>query len=218
MKHKSIWRFLTFLTLLILSFALLTYFVRNKHTTAFDELLLKKVKAMEAPFVTTIMKGFGFIGATLPVIVISIILLIILYRLHKNRSEVYLFIIVLLGSTAFNVLVKTLIKRKRPISDLIIESGYSYPSGHTVGAVSLYGIITFLFWRKLETTQGRVSLIFFSVIMIMIMGFSRIYLGVHYPTDILGAYLLSGIWLYLTIWIYQLIMERRANESTKTKE
>ncbi|RXJ02125.1 PAP2 family protein [Anaerobacillus alkaliphilus] len=173
---------------------------------------------MEAPFVTTIMKGFGFIGATLPVIVISIILLIILYRLHKNRSEVYLFIIVLLGSTAFNVLVKTLIKRKRPISDLIIESGYSYPSGHTVGAVSLYGIITFLFWRKLETTQGRVSLIFFSVIMIMIMGFSRIYLGVHYPTDILGAYLLSGIWLYLTIWIYQLIMERRANESTKTKE
>ncbi len=214
MHKKSYWGFISVIALLIMSFVTLTYLVKTKKTSAFDKMILEKMKDLESPLLTTIMKGLDFIGSTIPVIVTSLILLVILYRLHRNRSEVYLFVVASLGSNVINYLVKSLIKRKRPVSELVIENGFSFPSGHTIGALTLYGIITFLFWRKITTTRGRVVLLIFATSMILLMGFSRIYLGVHYPTDIIGAMLLGGTWLYLTIWIYQYMMEKRANKQS----
>ncbi|MCT8140277.1 phosphatase PAP2 family protein [Anaerobacillus sp. CMMVII] len=118
----------------------------------------------------------------------------------------------LVGSTAINQALKFLIKRERPLSRLIDEGGFSYPSGHTMAAVSLYGIITFILWRHVKTSTRRVMLIVFSCFMIIFIAISRIYLGVHYTTDILGAFLVSGTWLYVTIWLYQYRIEKKHEE------
>lgn len=212
MNIKPTWRFITLIILLIISFITITYFVVNGHLLALDQLLISKITPIETDFLTIIMNLFSFIGSTKTVIFISFNLLLVIYKLYKKWQEIFLFLIVLTGSTAINQLAKFLIKRERPVSEFIIVTGFSYPSGHTMGAMSLYGIITFLLWRHVRTFSRRIILILFSIVMIMIIAFSRIYLGVHYPSDIVGALLLSGIWLYLTIWIFQHLMENKSSE------
>lgn len=207
-NKKSLMKFISTTFMLILSFNFITYHVIKGNSMGIDEKIMMHIKPLETNISTYIMKLFSFIGSTIPVIIISLILLIIIYLLYKKRQEVYLFMVVLVGSTAINQLVKFIIKRERPISHLVIESGYSYPSGHTMAAVSLYGIITFLFWRHIPSSRGRIALILFSIFMILTIAFSRVYLHVHYPSDLIGAALLSGIWLYVTIWVFQFKMER----------
>jgi len=83
---------------------------------------------------------------------------------------------------------------------MIIQDGYSFPSGHAMAALSLYGIISFILWRHIPKESGRIMLICISTLLVIFIGISRIYLGVHYPSDIIGAYLISGSWLFFTIW------------------
>ncbi|MFD3445614.1 phosphatase PAP2 family protein [Microbacteriaceae bacterium 4G12] len=82
-------------------------------------------------------------------------------------------------------------------------------------AFSLYGIVSFLLWRHVKSSVGRVIFILVSGIMILAVCVSRIYLGVHYPSDVLGGYLVSGYWLAVSIWAYQLYFERRYKSRQK---
>lgn len=84
-----------------------------------------------------------------------------------------------------------------------------------MAAFSLYGIVTFLLWKHVKSSFGRGILILISTIMIITIGVSRIYLGVHYPSDVLGGYLASGSWLAVSIWTYQYYLERRYQERQK---
>jgi undecaprenyl-diphosphatase len=98
-------------------------------------------------------------------------------------------------SLPINLLLKSLIARPRPnISPLIFESTTSFPSGHAMNSLVFYFTLVFLIYRL--TKNRRLSLIsfMFAVIVVLLIGFSRIYLGVHYPTDILGGYLLGSLW------------------------
>ena len=124
-----------------------------------------------------------------------------------------LFIIVLVGSTAFNLLLKALFQRERPtLYTMIEEEGFSFPSGHSMAALSLYGIVSFLLWRHIPKRIGRVVLIFTATAFILTIGFSRIYLGAHFPSDIIGAYLFSGFWLLLCIWGFRSLQRGRLTQ------
>ncbi|KHF37925.1 hypothetical protein LQ50_24445 [Halalkalibacter okhensis] len=200
----------------LISFSVLTYYVMTEQTLQIDHRIITFIKNIEHPQVTKGMKALSFIGNTWPVVFISIILLFVIYKIYRKRDEVLLFIIVSLGSTGINQVLKYAFKRERPLLDpLIHESGYSYPSGHSMAALSLYGIITFLFWRHIQSSIGRNVLIIFSIIMILSIGLSRIYLRVHFPSDVLGAYLLSGFWLFLTIWVYQYLKDKQYNQQER---
>lgn len=176
----------------------------------FDIQIIKSIQGLEHPFITTVMNFFSFIGDTIQVIIISLIILAILYKVFHQRVELLLFTIVLIGSTALNVLLKDYFQRGRPtFYQMVIEENFSFPSGHSMAALSLYGIIGFLLWRHIPKQSGRIMLIILSAIFIIIIGTSRIYLGVHYPSDIIGAYLISGFWLMFTIWGFINIRENR---------
>ncbi|MCL7745647.1 phosphatase PAP2 family protein [Halalkalibacter alkaliphilus] len=197
----------------LISFIVLTYFVMTEKTLRIDVKVITYVRTLEHPIVTKGMKALSFVGNTWPVIIISILLLLLIYKLYRKRDEVILFIIVSLGSTGMNQLFKYSFKRERPLFEqLVMESGYSYPSGHSMAAFTLYGIVTFLFWRHIKSALGRTLLVTFCTVMILAIGTSRVYLGVHFPSDVVGAYLLSGFWLFLTIWVYQYIKERQPIE------
>ncbi|WP_077212475.1 phosphatase PAP2 family protein [Bacillus dakarensis] len=170
---------------------------------------INSIQRLEQANITIVMKFFSYIGDTIRVIFISIIMLLILYKVFHQRVELILFIIVLIGSTTFNVLLKNFFQRERPnILRMIIEDGYSFPSGHTMAALSLYGIISFLMWRHIPKQSGRILLICLSALFILAIGISRIYLGAHYPSDVVGAYLISGFWLMFTIWGFINVKER----------
>lgn len=203
-------RFFLFSLLCAFGFTFVAVFIRDKKIAPIDQTIISKVQGLESPALTAIMKGFTFLGSSLVVGILIVLVLVFFYKVFRYRSELVLFIAVMVGSTLLNQVLKHVFHRARPhVHRLIEETGFSFPSGHSMEAFALYGILAFLLWRQLHTAWAREILILFSVIMILAIGTSRIYLGVHYPSDVIGGYLASGFWLFLIIYFYQWEMERR---------
>lgn len=98
----------------------------------------------------------------------------------------------LIISAGLNVLLKNLIQRPRPEGyRLIQENGYSFPSGHSMVSMAFYGLIVYLIWKKIKNPKERYILCTICAILPILIGFSRIYLGVHYASDVLAGLLLS---------------------------
>ncbi|MFT9486873.1 MAG: phosphatase PAP2 family protein [Tepidibacillus sp.] len=200
--------------LLLLSFGLIAAFVSFNKIQWFDLPIIIWVQSLENSYLTEVMKFFTWIGSTKIVIAIIIITSIILYVLLKHRIELVFFVIVIIGSTVLNNLLKVIFHRERPtIHRIIEETGYSFPSGHSMAAFTLYAMISFLLWKHLRSRFGRGLMILFATVMILLIGISRIYLGVHFPSDVLGGYLASGVWFTLSVMIYQWYLERRAKRN-----
>jgi undecaprenyl-diphosphatase len=170
----------------------------------FDSYITSFVQSMEAPAITTIMKFFTYIGAGLPIVIIAVFALIILYFVLDHRRELILFVTAIVGSALLNVLLKLLFHRARPNLHRIIEvTGFSFPSGHAMAAFSLYATLIFLLRNNVSSGYSRVLLLLIGSTVIAAIGLSRIYLGVHYPSDVIAGYLASGFWVFISIWLYR---------------
>jgi undecaprenyl-diphosphatase len=193
-----------------IAFGLTAFLVSESQVARFDDSVISFIQGFESPALTAVMKFFSWIGSGPIVTLIALIILLFLYKVWKYRSELVLFVTVVVGSSILDQLLKSLFHRARPSLHRLVEaSGFSFPSGHSMEAVALYGILTFLLWRHIANRLGRGVLIFVSLVMIMAIGISRIYLGVHYPSDVIGGYFASGFWLFAAIWFYQRYKERK---------
>lgn len=190
-------------------FAFIGIWIGENHITKFDSTIITAVQGMESIQLTSVMKFFTSIGSVISVTVIAIVILILLASLHY-RLELLFFIGVIVGSGLLNTTLKAIFHRARPTLHRIIEeNGYSFPSGHSMAAFSLYGILIFLLWKHIPVKFFRITLIAAGSFIILAIGISRIYLGVHYPSDIIGGYLASGTWLAFSIGLYQHFVEQR---------
>nr|WP_051348386.1 phosphatase PAP2 family protein [Peribacillus kribbensis] len=194
----------------LLGFALMAVLV-SKHTIIrFDSTIISFVQGFESASLTAVMKFFTFIGGTIPVVVLSLVTMVFLYTVLKHRTELILFFAVMAGANVLFITLKLFFHRARPDLHRLAEAtNYSFPSGHATMSLALYGSLAFLLWRHIKTHWGRVLLVCISILMILSIGISRIYLGVHYPSDILAGYFISGFWLTFSIWFYQRYQERR---------
>ncbi|WP_462410855.1 phosphatase PAP2 family protein [Neobacillus sp. Marseille-QA0830] len=184
--------------------------ISDHHIIKFDSIVIAAIQGLESPWVTKVMKWFTFVGSFPVITVISVVVIFFGYKVLHHRQEIILFIFAIIGSTVINHILKQVYHRVRPdIHRLINISGYSYPSGHAMNAFTVYVILTFLLWRHIPSRWGRTLLIVFSTVMILAIGISRIYLGVHYPSDIIGGYLASGCWLTVAIWFFQYYKEKK---------
>ncbi|MGF6950693.1 membrane-associated phospholipid phosphatase [Neobacillus sp. B4I6] len=123
------------------------------------------------------------------------------------------------GSAILNGILKQFFQRVRPDFHRLIDiEGYSFPSGHAMNAFTVYGILSFLLWRHIPSRFGRGVLISVSIIMILAIGISRIYLGVHYPSDIIGGYFASGFWITTAILFFQYYQEKRYNKKKQREK
>ena len=194
----------------LMGFCVMAVLVSKQTIVHFDSTIISFVQGFEASRLTPIMKFFTFIGGTKPMVGISLLVLILLYKVLKHRSELILFVAVIAGANVLFVSLKLLFQRERPDLHRLIEvSNYSFPSGHATNAFALYGILTFLLWRHISSRLGRTILIILSVFMILAIGLSRIYLGVHYPSDVIAGYFISACWLTFAIWFYQRYKEKQ---------
>lgn len=190
-------------------FALIALSVSDHQIHRFDDNLIGWVQGMESPGMTKWMQVFTWIGSGRPVIIITIMFMIVLYIFLGHRRELLFLAAVIAGSATLNTLLKLAFHRARPTIHRIVEAnGYSFPSGHSMAAFSLYGGLAFLIWKHIPTATDRVMMIIVSTALILAIGMSRVYLGVHYPSDIAGGYFLSGSWLAICIWFYQRYLER----------
>lgn len=186
-------------------FSLIAFLVHMNQMDRFDELITTYIQDFETSFLTDIMQFFTYIGSMTFIHILAFVIFIIFYFILNYRSELLLFIIVLLGSHYFFRLLKQFFKRTRPDFYRLIEiGGYSFPSGHATNALSIYGILIFVLWHHIPSRWGRIILSVFSIFMILSIGLSRIYLGVHYPSDVLAGYFAGGFLLTIIIGCYQL--------------
>jgi undecaprenyl-diphosphatase len=116
----------------------------------------------------------------------------------KQKLDAFSILISLGGAEAMNTLLKILLKRPRPnlFPPLTVEHSFSFPSGHVTASVAVYGFLAVMLWR-----QQRYGWAVFTAAWIPLVAFSRIYLGVHYPSDTLGAFVFVTLWLILVFAI-----------------
>lgn len=173
----------------------------------FDAPVINLIQSSESDIFTKIMIALSFFGSLEMVIFITLISLVALYFLFGFRRELLFVIAVSIGSALLNVFLKWIFQRERPdIHRLIEEAGYSFPSGHSMAAFTLYATLTFIMWSHINSKLGRSLIIALASTIILGIGISRIYLGVHFPSDVLGGYLTSGLWLFFSIVIAKKIL------------
>ncbi|WP_059103713.1 phosphatase PAP2 family protein [Shouchella shacheensis] len=187
----------------LLAFIAMALTYGSPFLTTLDYTVLETLAENRLPWVTTVMHGFAFIGGTRMVVVLSVMLIIFFYWRLRYKRELFLFAFVMLSTAAANTLLKQLFQRSRPeIFFLVEEPSYSFPSGHSMAAMSLYGILIYLLWRHMKARGSKAALLFAGVGMILTMGFSRMYLGVHYFSDVTAGFLCSLSILTFSIWAF----------------
>lgn len=194
------------LTSLILGclFIVITICIETNHIAWFDNAVISAVQGLESPWLTKVMKFFTFIGSSLMATLLSVVAFLFLMVVLKHRRELILFLVSVGGSELWNIILKNWFQRQRPHSHRLIEiSGFSFPSGHSMAAFALYGTLTFLLWRHISSFAWRMVMIAAGVALTALIGISRIYLGVHYPSDVLGGYLASATWLMISIALFE---------------
>ena len=136
----------------------------------------------------------------------------------KNRKYgIYVFINLLLASL-INSGLKLMFLRERPTDMLIDIGGYSYPSGHSFVSVAFYGLLIYLVTKSSFKNKTKNITIIFLSLLILLIGTSRIYLGVHYPSDVLGGFIGGIIYLIIFIEISKKIEVLRNEKKKKRQE
>lgn len=123
-----------------------------------------------------------------------------LLALLRRWRELEALLLCLLGGAALNSFLKYVFERERPEAFRLVEAaGYSFPSGHAMVSLCFYGMIAFLLARQIRSWHGRNIIIVCAVFLIAGIGVSRIYLGVHYPSDVVAGYAAGATWLAFSI-------------------
>ncbi len=175
----------------------------------FDKRIISYVNGMVTPRMKELMIFISFLGSAKFYIPIYII---ILFYLFKNKYYINSIALIsgVLGSAIINFLVKGNYTRIRPEEYFQIqEVGFSFPSGHSMVAISSYFILTYLLFRDKPWDIKKVIAWIFTGCLVLLIGFSRIYLGVHWPTDVIAGLSLGFVWAYINIMIVELFRKIR---------
>ena len=166
--------------------------VADKDTQFIDTTLSTLIYHLRTPLLTKIMIIITSFGAAYTLIALMFISIALL--LHRHRKEALLFSLVSVMSLGINTLLKIVIARPRPmLSPLITASSYSFPSGHSLNSLVFYAMLSCYMYHFTHNKLLSSIIALLSVIIIICIGFSRVYLGVHYPSDIIGGYFI-GLW------------------------
>lgn len=129
-----------------------------------------------------------------------ILLAIILFFTIKNKKVGLLISTNLIIITILNQVLKIIVQRPRPTEYRIInETGYSFPSGHSMVSMAFYGFLIYLIYKNIKNKYLKISLIVILSLLIVMIGISRIYLGVHYTSDVCAGFLVSLSYLIIYI-------------------
>lgn len=194
----------------LVGFLALTEDVFNKEIMQGDIIGYKIISTfLISDFVTPIAKFITNFGGAV-FLSIATIALLLLIKNKKIRLSIFSNIVII---TILNQLLKRILRRPRPTEFRIVEeTGYSFPSGHSMVSMAFYGYLIYLIYRYIKNKYIKWSLIVLLSILICLIGISRIYLGVHYTSDVLGGFLLSIS--YLVVYI-SLIKNLKIKNITK---
>jgi undecaprenyl-diphosphatase len=159
---------------------------------------------------------------TFALVILSLFVAIILFVFHYKRYSV-LILGSMAGVTLLVELFKNLIMSSRPLNGLILASGYSFPSGHTVSSMVFLGVLTYFVWKNCYSVKVKALMGGFCISITALVGFDRIYLNVHWFSDIVGSIFLGAFWVTLCILLFKYFVsngkvQRFLSQDRKSKE
>ncbi|GAC1387152.1 MAG: phosphatase PAP2 family protein [Ktedonobacteraceae bacterium] len=194
-------------------FAVLAWWVHYHPVLPIDVTITREFQENQAPWLRYTMVAVSYIGNTPWLSVGLVLLATATLALVRLRLEALMLFTNCLTSTLLNGLIKLIVARPRPTASLVEvvqkAGGQSFPSGHVMAYLAFWG---FLFSLGIILFKGnrwwRIALLIIPALFVVLVGPSRIYLGDHWASDVLGAYLIGGLLLGLFLWIYLRLKEK----------
>lgn len=182
--------------------------IREKEPIGFDGAIQQGVHSLSSSAVDSVLTIITQFGGVLAIIIGAAALVVYLLYTHRQRmATIVLFGVG--GAALINTVLKLIFERTRPDlwEHLVVEYSYSFPSGHAMASSALAFSVMAILW----STKWRWYAVAFGALYIVIIGFSRIYLGVHYPSDVIAGWCISAVWVVI---VKQLIDHYKAQPKT----
>lgn len=176
----------------------------------FDDATRAAVHQLASPLMTAIMRGLSFAGSTIA-LTLGTIVVVVRFVMRKWKREAKLFAITMIGAALLNITLKLAFKRPRPVPffNLSPPETYSFPSGHSLTSAVFFGALAALLTARIKSKRVRVAMWIVSTAMFLSIGLSRIYLGVHYTTDVIAGFAAALIWILVVRFVEMGLVRRR---------
>jgi undecaprenyl-diphosphatase len=198
-------------TVALALFVWLGYQVRTGEPTSFDLTVRDGLRSMETARLTGIMWGASVYAEPVRLLPLGLVAAAV-FLLRGWRRGARLVLVTLFGAVLLDVGFKALFARARPVAFFDYypaPTSFSFPSGHALFATCFFGGIAVLVSHRLESRISQVLVWLVAVAVILLIGVSRIYLGVHYPTDVIGGFAVGVIWVTAVAFGDRLAEHRR---------
>lgn len=169
--------------------------------TAFDASMFALAGQISTPAMTRFMRAVSFLGSDNYLMVVPALVAVLLSYYKHLQWHGLRVLVIAFTSTMLNQFLKQYYERPRPSFGLQQASGMSFPSGHAMIGGAFYGLIIYIIWTTVQSKTWRWLLSLLLTLLILLLGFSRIYLRAHYATDVLAGYLLGLLWLLLSLYL-----------------
>lgn len=182
------------------------------NVAALDRGILLSVASTRTPWLTTVAVDVTTLGSVTLVVLFTAFTLVVLLVLRNWRGAIQV-ILASAGAGILSVVTKSIFERTRPeeVLPLIAVSGFSYPSGHSLATSALYLTIAIIAVRPIQQAGVRAAVFGAVSIVILMVGASRMYLGVHYATDVMSGISLGAAWALLLGGLFTLTSDRASN-------
>lgn len=204
-----------FLVAILVFISLISFFVLVKlilidQNEAFDREIYALIEPHTNETTSRIMVIYSWIGGTRFMLPANILLICYFLFVRKDHWRSIKFGVIALSSVLVMHLLKWLFNRPRPLIPLLEPAyGLSFPSGHAMTSITFFGLFIYLTSKYVKNIFWKVLLIIFLLSFIVIIGYSRVYLRVHYPSDVLAGYCMGTIWLILCLWLLKRLERRK---------
>jgi membrane-associated phospholipid phosphatase len=202
-------------------FSLIAEGVDEGMTQPFDEAVLQWFANRRTPFLDDVMLEITTLGGGVVLIMMVLIASVFLWQTN-HRWSVYLLMLGTLGAKLFNTLLKTSFNRPRPsvVEGITEVHSLSFPSGHAMSSMAVYGCVAYLVGRLEPKPALKHSVWAIAGVVILLIGISRMYLGVHYPSDVIAGYLGGLAWIAFVVGTMKAVqfLARRRPETHAEEE
>ena len=184
--------------------ALIVFSIRKpirKHKPV-DMMIFEKIKPAVSSVNNQLMLFITFLGKHQFLIPANLILIFYFLLVTRQNWFSIRVITISISSLVLMLLLKQLFRRKRPLSPLLKAArGLSFPSGHAIMAVTFYGLLVYILQHTIEAGWLKLLLTFLLISLAVLIGFSRVYLRVHYASDVLGGFIIGLLWLLISLTV-----------------
>lgn len=179
----------------------------------FDDATRAAVHTFASPSMTLVMRFMSFVGSTL-FLTIATIAAIVWFALRRWGREARLFALTMIGSSLLVTTLKLAFQRPRPVPffNLTAPESYSFPSGHSLASMCFFAGLAAILSGRIKQKRTRTIIWIVAAFMFLLIGISRIYLGVHYPTDVIAGFASALIWILVVRFVESKLAKRKERQ------